>query len=147
MTPNYYTDEKVRPSKYAIIRWFRFDQFVPERAVTSYWVSSKIFFVIRFILALYSTVVFWFYLIALAIYADFSSFFAQFTTLTFIGLHAYLVVNIHSTWKTKKRKKWKTHFFVFLDILCLSFSLFTIKKCQLPFKSTFNIKLFICLPV
>jgi hypothetical protein len=94
MTPVHYRDEPLRPSKYAIIRWFELDTFIPERAVTSYWVSSKTFFAVRFLLTLYSTIVFWFYLISLAIYADFSGFFAQFTTLTFIGLHAYLVVNI-----------------------------------------------------
>ncbi|CAO0799325.1 unnamed protein product [Mucor circinelloides] len=86
-----YRDQQVKPSKYAIIRWFGFDQFVPERAVTSYWVSSKTFFVIRFIIALYSTVVFWTYLGLLASFADVRGFFSAFTTLTFIGLHAYLV--------------------------------------------------------
>ncbi|KAK4520717.1 uncharacterized protein ATC70_006596 [Mucor velutinosus] len=86
-----YLDQQVKPSKYAIIRWFGFDQFVPERAVTSYWVSSKTFFIIRFIVTLYSTVVFWTYLGLLASFADVKGFFSAFTTLTFIGLHAYLV--------------------------------------------------------
>lgn len=89
---NNYKDEKVHDSRYRVIRWFGFDQFVPERAVTSYWISSKTFFVIRFILALYSTIVFWFYLGGTAAYSSFTGFFAAFTTLTFIGLHAYLVV-------------------------------------------------------
>ncbi|CAO3610092.1 unnamed protein product [Mucor fragilis] len=86
-----YLDQPVKPSKYAIIRWFGFDQFVPERAVTSYWVSSKTFFIVRFIVTLYSTVVFWTYLGLLASFADVKGFFSAFTTLTFIGLHAYLV--------------------------------------------------------
>lgn len=88
-----YLDQPVKPSKYAIIRWFGFDQFVPERAVTSYWVSSKTFFIVRFIVTLYSTVVFWTYLGLLASFADVKGFFSAFTTLTFIGLHAYLVVS------------------------------------------------------
>lgn len=91
-----YQDQKVKPSKYALIRWFGFDQFVPERAVTSYWISSKAFFVIRFLLALYSTVVFWTYLGLLASFADVRGFFSAFTTLTFIGLHAYLIVSLFS---------------------------------------------------
>jgi hypothetical protein len=90
-----YLDEKLPQSNYAVIRWFGFDQFVPEQAVTSYWVSSKTFFIIRFVLALYSTIVFWTYLGLLAAYSPiFSGFFAAFTTLTFIGLHAYLVVRL-----------------------------------------------------
>ena len=91
-----YQDQKVKPSKYALIRWFGFDQFEPERAVTSYWISSKAFFVIRFLLALYSTVVFWTYLGLLASFADVRGFFSAFTTLTFIGLHAYLIVGLFS---------------------------------------------------
>lgn len=114
-----YRDQQVKPSKYAIIRWFGFDQFVPERAVTSYWVSSKTFFVIRFIIALYSTVVFWTYLGLLASFADVRGFFSAFTTLTFIGLHAYLVVSLLQAFQ-----------FMLLisrpiDCLCISFSLFT----------------------
>lgn len=89
-----YRDEKVHTSRYAIIRWFGFDQFVPERAVTSHWVSSKVFFGIRFILALYSTIVFWTYLGLVAAFTNFNWFFAQFTTLTFIGLHAYLITSL-----------------------------------------------------
>jgi hypothetical protein len=93
--PANYQDERLPPSNYAVIRWFGFDQFVPERAVTSYWVSSKTFFIVRFILALYSGIVFWTYLGLLAAYSPkFDGFFAAFTTLTFIGLHAYLVVRV-----------------------------------------------------
>ena len=118
-----YKDERLPPSKYAIIRWFGFDQFIPEQAVTSYWVSSKIFFAIRFILALYSTIVFWTYLALVAKYTDFRIFFTQFTTLTFVGLHAYLVVRT-------------TYFYILctfikcqpVDIMRLSFPVFTIEK-------------------
>ncbi|KAI9486804.1 MAG: hypothetical protein EXX96DRAFT_550671 [Benjaminiella poitrasii] len=88
-----YEDKPLPVTNYTFIRWFGFDQFTPERAVTSYWVSSKTFFVIRFILALYSTVVFWTYLGLVAAYSDFTSFFSMFTTLTFVGLHAYLVTS------------------------------------------------------
>ena len=86
-----YQDEKVASSNNAIIRWFGFDQFVPETAVTSHWVSSKMFFAIRFILALYTTIVLW---VDIGV-TNSGRFFAYFTTLTFIGLHAYLIVSFH----------------------------------------------------
>ncbi|KAI9265940.1 hypothetical protein BY458DRAFT_556596 [Sporodiniella umbellata] len=86
-----FQDQKLPPSDYAIIRWFRVDQFAPEEAVTSYWVSSKAFFFVRFTLALYSTVVLWTD-IGLEAHA-LNHFFDKFTTMTFIGLHAYLITS------------------------------------------------------
>lgn len=81
-------DQGLTPSKYAIFRWFGFDQFVPEHAVTSHWISSKMFLVIRSILTLYSTVVLW-----TDIGTSGGMFFQYFTSMTFIGLHAYQVVS------------------------------------------------------
>lgn len=89
-----YLDQQVKPSRYAIIRWFGFDQFEPERAFTSYWVSSKTFFIIRFIIALYSTIVFWAHFGIAASASAANIFFSYFTTLTFVGLHSYLVVSL-----------------------------------------------------
>lgn len=87
-----YQDEKVKPSKSAIIRWFRLDQFAPETAVTSHWVSPKAFFAIRLILALYSTITWWVYIGN----TRSGKIFAFFTTLTFIGIHAYnITVCVH----------------------------------------------------
>lgn len=88
-------DEKVAPSNSAFLRWFGFDQFVPETIVTSHWVSSKTFFAIRFTLALYSTVVQWTNIGYTASEGNFSGYFAFFTNLTFVGLHAYLIVSLY----------------------------------------------------
>ncbi|CEP17730.1 hypothetical protein [Parasitella parasitica] len=86
-----YKDQQVKPSNYAIIRWFGFDKFVPEQAVTSYWVSPKALFIIRLLLALYTTIVFWTFLALTAVFSDLRRFFSAFTTMTFIGLHGYLI--------------------------------------------------------
>ncbi|KAI7905437.1 uncharacterized protein BX663DRAFT_282223 [Cokeromyces recurvatus] len=91
MTIDQENEKNIKPSsKYAIIRWFGLDRFDPELAVTSFWVSSKLFFFIRLILAFYAAIVLW---------TDIGithkgSFFAYFTSLTFIGLHAYQVTTI-----------------------------------------------------
>lgn len=87
-----YQDERLQSSRYSVIRWFGFDQFEPERAVTSYWVSSRVFLCIRIPLVLYSTVVMWADIGTTAQEGTFYKFFTYFTNLTFIGLHAYLVV-------------------------------------------------------
>ncbi|KAI8137740.1 hypothetical protein BJV82DRAFT_633843 [Fennellomyces sp. T-0311] len=86
-----YVDDRLKPSRYAIIRWFGFDQFVPESAVTSYWVSPSVFLGIRIINTLYSTIVLWSTFGLSARSGSLEFFFAFFTNLTFIGLHAYLV--------------------------------------------------------
>ncbi|KAG2194031.1 hypothetical protein INT47_009922 [Mucor saturninus] len=88
-----YKDEKLPPSNYAVLRWFGFDQFVPETAVTSHWVSPKVFLAIRSLLALYSTIVIWTDIGFDAYHGKFTGFFAFFTNLTFIGLHAYLITS------------------------------------------------------
>ncbi|KAI9494611.1 hypothetical protein BDB00DRAFT_296506 [Zychaea mexicana] len=90
-----YSDERLEPSPYAIIRWFGFDKFIPEAAVTSHWVSSNVFLCIRSIVALYSTIVIWTNIGSSARDGTIQSFFAFFTTLTFIGLHAYLVTAVY----------------------------------------------------
>lgn len=87
-----YADERLEPSRFVIIRWFGFDRLEPERAVTSYWVSSKTLLVLRIPVVLYSTVVMWASIGTSAVEGDFKGYFAFFTHLTFIGLHAYLVV-------------------------------------------------------
>ena len=87
-----FQDERLRRSKWAVIRWFRLDRLQPERAVTSYWVSSKALLFIRIPIALYSTVVIWASIGTTAQEGDFQRYFAHFTQLTFIGLHAYLIV-------------------------------------------------------
>ncbi|KAI8339328.1 hypothetical protein BD560DRAFT_412695 [Blakeslea trispora] len=84
-----YKDQRIEPSKYAIINWIGLSEFVPERAVTSHWFSSKVFLVIRLILTLYSTVVLW---TDIGITRS-GYFFMFFTSFTFIGLHAYLVTS------------------------------------------------------
>lgn len=88
-----YNDERLPPSGSAVIRWFSLDNFEPERAVTSYWVSSKVFLAIRIPLVLYSTVIMWTSIATSAIEGSMRSYFIYFTHLTYIGLHAYLVVN------------------------------------------------------
>ncbi|KAI7894855.1 uncharacterized protein EV154DRAFT_576681 [Mucor mucedo] len=83
--------ESLSPSNYSIIRWFGFDQFIPEQAFNSHWMSCRTFFMVRIILTLYSTITFWAYFVVMIDLGRFGGFFAAFTTLTFIGLHAYLV--------------------------------------------------------
>ncbi|KAI8063084.1 hypothetical protein BDF21DRAFT_428640 [Thamnidium elegans] len=55
--------------------------------------SSKAFFFVRLILALYSTIVFWAYFVVMIQLDRFAGFFKAFTTMTFVGLHAYLVIS------------------------------------------------------
>lgn len=89
-----YRDESLEPSSSKLIQWFKMDQFEPERAVTSHFVKSKTLFYIRLPLALYSVIVMWVDVIYTANTGGFRHFFAYFTDLTFIGLHAYLLVRI-----------------------------------------------------
>ncbi|CAO3608773.1 unnamed protein product [Cunninghamella blakesleeana] len=90
-----YQDERLNRSNYSFFRWFGFDLFQPERAVTSYWIPSKVFLVIRLVICIYSTIVMWGNLGNSAIsYKKEDTpfiFFGFFTNLTFIGLHAYYV--------------------------------------------------------
>lgn len=88
-----YLDKRVPDSKHKSIRWFELDQFEPERAFTSHWISTNVFFIIRFVLTLYSTITFWTFLAVSITYSSFVEFFSVFTTLTFIGLYAYQVVS------------------------------------------------------
>lgn len=89
-----YKDERLSPSRFAIIRWFGFDQFEPERAVTSYWVSPFMLCLIRIPITLYSTIVIWTNIGYTTTQGGMKDFFGYFTNLTYIGLHAYLVVCI-----------------------------------------------------
>ncbi|KAI8093007.1 uncharacterized protein BX664DRAFT_328711 [Halteromyces radiatus] len=92
---NQYTDVRLNRSRYEFFRWFGFDQFEPERAVTSYWVSSKVFLGIRILTVLYSTIIMWASVAGSAIAHTFNIYFGYFTTLTFVGLHAYLVTSVY----------------------------------------------------
>ncbi|KAI9305935.1 hypothetical protein BJ944DRAFT_264360 [Cunninghamella echinulata] len=90
-----YRDDRLNRSNYSFFRWFGFDLFEPERAVTSYWIPSKVFLIIRLIICVYSTIIIWGNLANSAIsYKKENTpfiFFGYFTNLTFIGLHAYYV--------------------------------------------------------
>ncbi|GAA5795740.1 hypothetical protein HPULCUR_001102 [Helicostylum pulchrum] len=89
-----YQDYCLPPSNYRIIQWFNVDRFSPEQAFTSHWMSSRAFFFVRLGVTLYSTVVFWAYFLLMIKLDRFVGFFKAFTTMTFAGLHAYLVVSI-----------------------------------------------------
>ncbi|KAI9498189.1 hypothetical protein BDB00DRAFT_502929 [Zychaea mexicana] len=86
-----YRDERVDSSESKIIRWLKLDQFEPERAVTSYFVSTKTLFMLRIPLVLYSTIVMWSDIGTSIAAGEFQHYFAYFTRFTFVGLHAYLV--------------------------------------------------------
>lgn len=88
-----YKSQRLERSNWAFIRWFGFDQFEPERAVTSYWIPAKAFLGIRLLTVLYSTIIMWASLGSSAAHHQIHIYFGYFTTLTFIGLHAYLVVS------------------------------------------------------
>ncbi|KAI9494598.1 hypothetical protein BDB00DRAFT_817451 [Zychaea mexicana] len=90
-----YQDEPLKRSRWAVIRWFRLDRFQPERAVTSYWMSSKALLFIRIPTTLYSTIIMWGSIGNSSIQNEFQRYFAHFTQLTFIGLHAYLVTALY----------------------------------------------------
>lgn len=90
-----YQDQQLNRSKWAWIRWFGFDQFQPERAVTSHWIPTEAFLGIRILTVLYSTVIQWASIAKSALQHSFNIYFGYFTNLTFIGLHAYLVVSMH----------------------------------------------------
>ncbi|ORZ06607.1 hypothetical protein BCR42DRAFT_157410 [Absidia repens] len=90
-----YQDQQLNKSNWAWIRWFGFDQFQPERAVTSYWIPTEAFLGIRILTALYSTIIQWTSIAESAIDHTFNIYFGYFTHLTFIGLHAYLVTAVY----------------------------------------------------
>ncbi|CAO3630316.1 unnamed protein product [Mucor hiemalis] len=90
-----YRDETIETSSVKIVHWFGLDQFEPERAVTSHFVSSKTLFLIRLPLSLYSLIVMWVDIIWTIKSGEFRHFFAYFTDLTFIGLHAYLITTLY----------------------------------------------------
>ncbi|KAG2212183.1 hypothetical protein INT46_006018 [Mucor plumbeus] len=78
-----------------MIQWFGLDHFEPERAITSHFVSSKTLFFIRLPLVLYSFIIMWVDIIYTAKTGGFRHFFAYFTDLTFIGMHAYLITTLY----------------------------------------------------
>ncbi|KAI8342115.1 hypothetical protein BC941DRAFT_415400 [Chlamydoabsidia padenii] len=90
-----YQDQPLNRSNWAWIRWFGFDQFVPERAVTSYWLPTRLLLAIRIITMLYSTATMYASIAQSAINHDFNTYFGYFTHLTFVGLHAYLVTIVY----------------------------------------------------
>ncbi|KAI7903329.1 uncharacterized protein BX663DRAFT_508244 [Cokeromyces recurvatus] len=57
--------------------------------------SSKALFFIRLPFVMYSFIVMWVDIIYTAIMGEFKHFFAYFTNLTFIGLHAYLITTLY----------------------------------------------------
>ncbi|KAG2173289.1 hypothetical protein INT43_004663 [Umbelopsis isabellina] len=83
--------ESIPASSNAIVRWFKLDQFEPERAVTSHWVSSKTFLLIRTLPTLYAIIIMFADIGTTAQSGTFNFFFAYFTNLTYIGLFSYLV--------------------------------------------------------
>ena len=91
-----YRDECIPHSSNKIVQWLKLDEFQPERAMTSHFVSSKTLFLIRLVFALYSLVVLWVDIIYTAQKNEIKHFFVYFTDLTFIGLHAYLIVIVLS---------------------------------------------------
>lgn len=101
-----YRDESIENSSLKIVRWFGLDRFEPERAVTSHFVSSKTLFLIRLPLSLYSLIVMWVDIIWTIKSGEFRRFFAYFTDLTFVGLHAYLITTLYHhakyLWSEKK---------------------------------------------
>lgn len=88
-----FRDEPIHQSSSKIIQWLGLDQLEPEKALTSHFVSSKTLFFIRLPLVLYSFIVMWVDIIYTAKTGGLRQFFAYFTDLTFIGMHAYLMVS------------------------------------------------------
>ncbi|CDS08023.1 hypothetical protein LRAMOSA01972 [Lichtheimia ramosa] len=108
-----YKDERLSPSRFAIIRWFGFDQFEPERAVTSYWVSPSMLCLIRVPITLYSTIVIWTNIGYTTTQGGMKDFFGYFTNLTYIGLHAYLVTALfHSICYLRTPERYPRSFFI-----------------------------------
>ncbi|KAI8337847.1 hypothetical protein EDC96DRAFT_346848 [Choanephora cucurbitarum] len=91
--PEKYMNQQIEPSHVAIVHWLGLDQFVPEQFMTSNWVSTEVLFIIRLLNAIYSTIVFWVYFAVLTKAGRANTIFAAFTTLNFIGLHAYLITS------------------------------------------------------
>lgn len=75
-----------------LVQWFGFDDFKPERAVTSHFISSRTLFLIRLPITVYCFIVMWVDVIYTTQSGEFKHFFAYFTDLTFIGLLAYYIV-------------------------------------------------------
>ncbi|RUS24902.1 hypothetical protein BC938DRAFT_472922 [Jimgerdemannia flammicorona] len=76
----------------SLARWFKFDQFEPESAVTSNFVSPLVLAVIRGIIFIYSFVALWIDVANAIINNQMSTYFCFFTHLTFIGLISYQAV-------------------------------------------------------
>lgn len=92
-----YKDEVVASSSSSIVQWFGFDQFQPERAVTSNFISCRTFLYIRAVLVLYSGAVQWASLWWMASHDGLAHYFAFFTYYTFIGLHFYFLVKTQNS--------------------------------------------------
>lgn len=89
-----YKDEVVSSSSASsLTQWFGFDQFQPERAVTSHFVSTRTFLYIRAVQVLYSGAVQWASIWWMASHYSLTHYFAYFTYYTFIGLHFYFLVS------------------------------------------------------
>ncbi|KAI9478104.1 MAG: hypothetical protein EXX96DRAFT_569597 [Benjaminiella poitrasii] len=90
-----FRDEPIPNSSSKLVKWFGLDDFEPERAVTSHFVSSKTLFLIRLPLVIYSLVVMWANVIYSGLTGELKHFFVYFTEFTFIGLHAYLITTLY----------------------------------------------------
>ncbi|KAI8060300.1 hypothetical protein BC940DRAFT_350671 [Gongronella butleri] len=88
-------DEVIPSSKGRLVQWFGFDQFQPERAMTSHFISVNALLAVRVVLVLYSGAVQWASIYWMATHFQFERYFAYFTYLTFIGLHAYFVTTLY----------------------------------------------------
>ncbi|KAI8064191.1 hypothetical protein BC940DRAFT_306388 [Gongronella butleri] len=95
MAPPAYQDKRLERSRFSFIRWFGFDLFQPERAVTSYWLPTRVFLGIRLFLCLWITIVLWMDIGMNAHNGTGKTFFAFFTNLTYIGLNAYYVTSCY----------------------------------------------------
>ncbi|KAI8577124.1 hypothetical protein K450DRAFT_253761 [Umbelopsis ramanniana AG] len=83
--------QSIPKSSNAVIRWFKLDQFEPERAVTSNWVSSRTLLMIRTLPVLYGLIVLFGNMGTMARDGLFQYFFCFFTDMTYIGLCSYLL--------------------------------------------------------
>ncbi|KAI8991771.1 hypothetical protein BDF20DRAFT_997573 [Mycotypha africana] len=92
---NNYRDEPIPASSVKLIQWFGLDNFEPERAVTSHFISSRTLFYIRLPLTLYTLIVMWADIVYTAQTGGIRHFLAYFTDLTFIGLHSYQMATLY----------------------------------------------------
>ncbi|KAI9310863.1 hypothetical protein BX666DRAFT_2032575 [Dichotomocladium elegans] len=91
----FFRDECIPASNIRLIQWFKLDEFQPERAVTSSFVSTRTLLLLRIPLVMYTAIVFWFDFGNSIATGEFHHFFAYFTRFTFVGLHAYMITTLY----------------------------------------------------